>query len=395
MASLYLVIAAVGVGQVMVFVMLPVIADATGVGPGGISVAMAAGILAFLPATLFWGPMSDRRGRRAVMLLGSLGVLLGQLLLILGLEAGAAGLLGPDAALLVLTLSRVVYGGSAAALLPVARARIGDSVPGSRQVAAFGALGVALSLGRFTGPLLASLLILVAPFAPAYALFVIALATSAALLLHRFPEPEAAAKGRRARLRCNRRILRLAAAVLCMTAVVGHLQFTVGLHIQNRLGLDPLAAAQAVGLLLTVAAAATLGAQVLIVRRLRAAAATPLALACGTMALGVASIYAAESHLPLVLGAAAVGGAVAVAVPICLSRVTGIAGPESRGGALAILSAAQTLGFAVGALAGGTYAVSPALSYACAFAVAVSAPLLARGGLAGAPARASDGAKGA
>ncbi|MFX1508249.1 MAG: MFS transporter, partial [Promethearchaeota archaeon] len=103
---------------------------------------------AFAP---IWGGISDRWGRRPVILAGLFGTILG-----LGLLSLAA-LLFTDSLILIF-ISRIVGGAFTAATLPTSQAYIADTTSGKDRAKGFGLLGAAFGLGFALGPGIGGLL---------------------------------------------------------------------------------------------------------------------------------------------------------------------------------------------------------------------------------------------
>ena len=375
MLPLCLAVSVVGLGQSMLFVMLPILTEETGIGLGGFSLVMTGGILAFFLAAPFWGRLGDRRDRRQVMLTGCVFVLLGHGGFVLAVEAAAAGVIGPDAGLLALLFARVVYGAAAAALFPMAQAWVGDVATEAVRLRGLAGLSAAMSAGRLLGPPLAAGLTILAPLMPLYALLASALFSALALLFLRPAPPRAGPPEEVPAGKDSGRIVAVIAAGLLLTTMLGQLQFTLGVQVQARLGLDATASSQFVGVLLTAATLAAFVIQVTLIRRSRSLPPLLLAVVCGLAATGVGAIAWGEGRIHFLVGAVAVGAAVAVAFPFCAALVTALAGPQRRGRFLGFFASAQTLGYACGALLGGLYAWAPAAS----FGLAAAAPLLAFG----------------
>jgi MFS family permease len=103
---------------------------------------------AFAPV---WGWISDRWGRRPVILAGLFGTVLG-----LGLLSFAA-LVFTDSLILIF-ISRLVGGTFTAATLPTSQAYIADTTSGQDRAKGFGLLGAAFGLGFALGPGIGGLL---------------------------------------------------------------------------------------------------------------------------------------------------------------------------------------------------------------------------------------------
>jgi len=103
------------------------------------------GTMQFIFAPI-WGTLSDRFGRKRILLLGVLGNLLSQLIL------------GFSSQLWMLFAARITSGVLSSATLPTAMAFAGDSTGDRDRSGAMGLLGAAMSVGMVLGPGLGGLL---------------------------------------------------------------------------------------------------------------------------------------------------------------------------------------------------------------------------------------------
>src|SRR5258708_5897577 len=126
-----------GFGIVIPF--LPMYAERLGIGAGAIGLLLSAySITQFIFAPLL-GRLSDRIGRRPIIMLGLLGSSLSYL--IYGFTDSFAGLL----------ISRAVHG-ACAATISTAQAYIADTTEESKRAQAMGMIGAAFGLGFVLGP---------------------------------------------------------------------------------------------------------------------------------------------------------------------------------------------------------------------------------------------------
>jgi MFS family permease len=139
------------VGFGIVLPLLPVYSErfgASGLIIGLIMASYSAMQFLFAPA---WGRLSDRLGRRPVLLVSTLGAALSYAAFGLG-----SGLERGDAALLILLLSRLVAG-VCGANITVAQACIADVTPPAERSKKMGLIGMAFGLGFIFGPALGGL----------------------------------------------------------------------------------------------------------------------------------------------------------------------------------------------------------------------------------------------
>lgn len=135
---------------------------------GWVGLAVPAYLLPHGLATLVWGPLSDRLGRRSVIL--------GSLLLFIGFTLATATARSVDAFL----LWRIATGIGAAGIVPISLTLIGDVVPFAQRGRALGWLFGSIAGGTATG---ASVGALMEPVVGWSGLFVLVAAIGTALLL--------------------------------------------------------------------------------------------------------------------------------------------------------------------------------------------------------------------
>ncbi len=143
------------VGFGIVVPILPQYADRFGVSPTVIGFLFASFSLAQLAFAPLWGRLSDRIGRKPVILISLFGTALGSLL------TGLAPTIG------ILFAGRILDGASGASV-SVAQASVADIAPPDQRPRLMGLLGAAFGLGFVVGPALGALAGLGGPHVPFY-----------------------------------------------------------------------------------------------------------------------------------------------------------------------------------------------------------------------------------
>jgi MFS transporter, DHA1 family, tetracycline resistance protein len=371
-----------GFGIVIPF--LPMYATRLGVGAGAIGLLLSAySIMQFIFAPVL-GRLSDRIGRRPIIMLGLLGSSLSYL--IYGFTDSFAGLL----------ISRAVHG-ACAATISTAQAYVADTTEESKRAHAMGMIGAAFGLGFVLGPAVGGLLGAVSLRTPV--LFAAALTFTnlifAAVWLPESHHPQAlaqdAAPGARAgaragsrwsldlprRLGRHRALAPLFVVAFLLTFAIAALEATFALTVPAVYGY----AAAGVGGLLAFAGLAQAIAQGYLVGKLvpRTGEAALVVAGAASLAIGLAPLGSWSSHVALygmlILIASGYGiGTTAVATLI--SRRTG---RELQGEALGLNQSVLSLARVIGPIAGGLVyqAMGPAAPYLGGAAVAAVAMVLA------------------
>lgn len=175
MQILFFTLVVIMMGFGMVIPILPFLVESFGAGGSELGALMASyAVMQFIFSPI-WGEISDRFGRKPVLMVGVLG------------NALAQTLFGLSSQLWMLFAARILAGVLSSAVLPTAMAYISDSTKEKDRGAGMGILGAAMGLGMVLGPGVAGALgsrVLSLPF------FVAALLSLLALLLVAFVLPE-------------------------------------------------------------------------------------------------------------------------------------------------------------------------------------------------------------
>jgi MFS transporter, DHA1 family, tetracycline resistance protein len=156
LAILFLTVFVDLVGFGIILPLLPFYADRFGA--SGVVIGVL--VLSYSAAQLFlapvWGRLSDRFGRRPILIVGLVGSAISYLVFAF---AGS---------ILALLLSRIMAG-VGGANVPVAQAYIADITPPERRAGGMGLIGAAFGLGFIFGPAIGGLLAPISPAAPGLA----------------------------------------------------------------------------------------------------------------------------------------------------------------------------------------------------------------------------------
>ena len=328
------------VGFGIVVPILPLYAERFDASPATIGLLVASFSLAQFVFSPIWGRVSDRVGRKPVLVLSLLGTAVGSLL------TGLAG------SLWLLFAARILDGISGASV-SVAQAAVTDLAPPSERPRLLGLLGAAFGLGFVAGPAIGALAALGGPHVP----FLVAAAlafVNAVVAAVRLPETRVGRTGRperssrTARTEGLRAYLLVAFVSLCAFSAF---EATFALFGERRLGLR-LASTGVVFTVIGVLIAVVNGAVVApAVRRFGEA---------GTLRLGLTLNACGLAVLPFVHSWVALAPALVLlttgqglVTPTLSATVAGRVSDDRRGEALGAQQSAGGLARVLGPVAGG------------------------------------------
>lgn len=146
-----------GVSNSMLFVILPMVTRAMRAADIYVGFIFAGSSLFYMICSPLWGSLSDRLGRRPVLLAGIAGNSL--TLVAIALVAGAAlsGALIPVVAVALFAGARMLYGSIGSAIAPAAQAYIADRTGRRERTRVMSSLTAGAGLGTAFGPPLAAL----------------------------------------------------------------------------------------------------------------------------------------------------------------------------------------------------------------------------------------------
>lgn len=340
-ATLWAAVALDLVGFGIVLPILPRYAERFGATPAVAGALVATFSLAQLVFSPLLGRLSDRIGRRPVLIVSLAGTAVGSLV------TGLAG------SLWVLFAGRVIDGASGASV-SVAQAAVTDMAAPSERARLLGLLGAAFGIGFVAGPAIGAMAALGGPHVPFFAAAVLA-GANAVVAARRLPEtrPERpagvpVAGSSAVRARDVGGLLALAFAALVAFSAF---EATFALFGKDRLGLTE-ASTYAVFALVGLAIAAVQGGAVRpAVARLGERGALAAGLGCNAAGLALVAVSRSWWSLAPALGLVTFGQG--LAMPSLTATLAGRADAGGRGRLLGLQQSAGGLARSIGPAAGG------------------------------------------
>ena len=350
-----------GMGQTIVFSVLPPLAREIGLSNFQVGAIFAVSATAWVFTGPIWGRMSDHKGRKPFILIGMIGYALSMALFGGSIMLGLAGALSGLPLYVLLVAMRSIYGLVGSAGPPAAQAYIADRTSRHDRTAGIASFSAAFGFGAMLGPgfgAAASLLGRIVPFFAASALgFVMMLAVFAFL-----PErtgPTQRKHGKRVKLR-DERLTSFLITALTFSVINAIPIQTIAFYFIDRLDYSTVEAPAYVSIGLTAGAMASLFAQLVIVQRLRLSPARLMRIAPALMIAGHLMILLSDHLWPVVLGMVASGLGSGMAFPAVTAAASLAVEPDEQGGAIGLAGAATASGFIVSpAIAFWLYAHTP------------------------------------
>ncbi|OOF11401.1 MULTISPECIES: MFS transporter [unclassified Salinivibrio] len=317
--TLTLIAALMGIGQNGLLVSLPLLVAQGGFSLSTWAVIIAVGSVLFLPAAPFWGRMSDQHGPKFVVLQALTGMAISfALLLTATLGAQSSATQWPWLALAV--LARVIYGLTVAGMVPANQHWAVLLAGEARRMQAITSISIGLSLGRLAGPLIASAVLVISPYASLTLMLLLPLlgAIAISMMPHcagKKDEPHSSASLWLA----PKAIWPYMGYGLAVCAAIALLQYNLTPMLNHLTEWSADKVSQAIGYLLTLSGIATLAVQVLVVKRQRLSTERMLSLGAISMVTGYALLLV-QHFAVLVMAMVVISAACALLIPAYTSQ---------------------------------------------------------------------------
>lgn len=332
-----------GIGQNGLLVMLPQLVAMTNLTLSVWAGLLLFGSMLFLPASSWWGRVSEVKGCKFVVTASLVGYLLSFSVMALVVSGLSAKIIGPATGLVGLIFSRLIYGLTVSGMVPAAQTWAMQRAGSEKRMAALATISSGLSCGRLLGPPLAALVLGFHPLAP---IWLMALAPLIALLLisGQYNDPPLTTTQHQSTC-FHMGLLPLLSLALLLAAAISMMQIGLAPAVGKIVTLSD-AISHHIARLLSLAAMSTLLAQFLVVRPQRLAVEPLLLAAAVVMAAGL--IMMVWGNLPsLYAGIAVTSFGAAMATPayqLLLNQKLSI------GKGAGLIATSHTLGYGLCAL---------------------------------------------
>ena len=367
----------VGFGFTVLFAILGPLGREVGMSELQISSIIAASSLVVFLASPRWGRLSDRWGRKRVMVIGLFGYACGNFLFASVFHLTLIGALLPLAGYLLLMLTRVMHASVMSAIMPASSAYMADITSVATRTKGMGAVGAANNFGSILGPALGGLLAGITLLTPLWVASAVAI-TTALFVIFLLPDiPKVAPSTGQSRGTASQKLGYFDPRILPYL-IVGALMFmgmalvqqTLAFRFQDVLGLTAVETAQTFGIAMGCSAAASLVSQIGLMQRINLTPFQWLRVALPILAIAFACLALADTRNLMITAMVLQGAGMGLAGPAFMAGASLAVEPHEQGAVAGIAGSCGPLGFTVGPLLGGFfYQISPDLPYWFTFAI--------------------------
>lgn len=364
-AILFVALLSTSMGQTLVFSILPSLARELGLKEVQMGAVITASSIVFSYASPKWGRLSDRLGRKPVMMIGLFGYCLGTLLFASMFLLGRIGWMEGTLLFAALAIARMMQSMVMSATSPSVTAYVADITDITNRTSGMARLGAAQSLGTILGPAIGGGLAvwgLLTPMWFAAAVTLVAGVTAWRVL----PVPKARAHFNRGeRLSYfDRRIVAYIVIAVSMFTAFAIVQQTLGYRLLDLLGLSPKEGAHALAICMMSGAASSLLAQAVWVQGAKWPPEKLLKVGAPVLLAGLILLLAADRFWLFVMAVSLVSLGAGLMSPGFSALASLSVQSHEQGGVAGLLGASPGLGFIVGPILGtALYQVEPHLPY--------------------------------
>lgn len=342
---------ATGIGQSLVFAILPPLGREVNLSEIQITSIIAVSALVFAIASPRWGRLSDRVGRKPIIITGLLGYMVGTILFTSVFYAGLSGALSGLTLYAVLLITRCSQSVIMSGTNPASAAYAADHSSPDQRTKTMARLGTANSMGMILGPAVSGALATLGLLAPMY--FAGALAAFAAVLIWRklptTPQPDLVSRPVRIRVRySDPRVFRFLWGAIGLFLGYSGIQQTLGFQLQDKMELSGIETAQMTGAALMIAAVFTFITQVTVMQRLKLAPTVFIRIGMVALLIGATFIVFFDRFAVLAIGMSFLGTGLGMCAPSISAGASLAVTPEEQGAIAGMVSSCPAIGFTFG-----------------------------------------------
>ena len=351
---------AFSMGQTVLFALAGPVARDIGLSEFQVGMIVASAAVVFVIASPMWGRISDRWGRKRVIVFGLTSYGAVSILFALALRSGLDGATTATTTFFLLLFLRMTYAALGGGIQPAATGFMADVSSAENRSAAIALIGASFGLGSILGPAAAAALVGFGLLAPLYVIAVYGLIMAGIAFVLLQEPPHAAASENTAEAFSFVTILPLLMVSFCLFTVFAILQQTAAFYVQDFLGADAMTAARMTGYCFMSLAIAALIMQGGVIQALKPRPEILLLTGFPIFLVGVWAYASAGAFWHIILAMGLMGTGFGLVNPGITAAVSLRTSEKTQGRAAGFVQSAASIGFIVGPLLGtGLYQISP------------------------------------
>lgn len=345
-----------GMGQTMLFVILPPVARHMGLSEVEVGVIFSTSAVLFVLTSHFWGVKADMWGRNNVLSFGLMSLGLTTLFFSVALHFFPHSNMSTIEILCLLLLIRAMYGATTSGIQPASIATLADITTRANRTNGNAILGVAFGFGSVAGPLLTLLFSSDTPSYSLYLLSFFAIVAAIFVWLLRDTWPPTKSSEISSSKSIGISDLRIKNYVLCtflLFIVLAILQQTTAFMAQDKLDLNYESSVQTAGIFFSELALSMLATQLLVIRQKLKNPRTLFRPGSCLLVLGFGLLLPHGGVLVMHIAFPVLGIGFGFLILALQSSVSLAVNESEQGAAAGVSGAATALGYIFGPLVGG------------------------------------------
>ena len=366
-------------GQSVYWQTMPLIGRELGFSVKLITSLVSFSALMFLIFTPYWGKLSDRKGRKFVLIIGLVGYIASTFLFCWVAYLGLIGYFTFTTLIFLMLLARVINSALGAGMRPATGATVADVTTEENRSAGMGQFGAANNVGTILGPVLVSFIAFLlantaifptawAPYGRLMPLLLMSFLMMLALFFVYFYLPESFVRQEKNSpqqgFNFDKKNLMLISTGVLIFSSFAIIQSITAFYLQDTFSLSILVTQQSLGIALGFMALTSIVAQLTIVQKIKIQPIRLVQWSTPFFIIGTLVAVSADNFIIYVFGMSIIGLGMGLGTPGYTAAASLNADSESQGAAVGLAMVAPGLGFSIGPLLGGfLYEASPALPF--------------------------------
>lgn len=361
----------INMGQTLVFAILPALGREVGLREVQITFLISTSALIYSFMSVRWGRLSDRFGRRPLIILGLAGYSVGNALFAGSFYLGLTAVLTGTTFYVVAYMTRLMQSSVMSATNPAVTAYIADNAAPAGRQRAYAKIGAATNLGTITGPAVAGFLASISLLAPLLFSSVLTFLAMLGIAVMLPASRQLIDRNARAKLRYNdARYRHFILATLGVFLAYSSVQQTLAFTLQDSLGLDAVDTVQFTGMVLMLGAISSVFAQMVLIQGWDLSPQQFIRRGVSLMTAGLLIYATVPSFYGLLIGMCIHGLGLGLTMPNIFSGASMSVEVHDQGAISGLISSIPAMGFILGpVLAGLLYEWTPAAPPYFAFGV--------------------------